>query len=30
MNSTATVVGGGFYGCMLAAHLADRGLRVTL
>ena len=30
MDWNATVIGGGFYGCMLAAHLADAGLRVTL
>ena len=30
MNSRATVIGGGFYGCMLAIHLAEQGVRVTV
>ncbi len=30
MDCSATVIGGGFYGCMLAVHLADAGLSVTL
>jgi glycine/D-amino acid oxidase-like deaminating enzyme len=30
MDCRATVIGGGFYGCMLAVHLAEAGLRVTL
>jgi glycine/D-amino acid oxidase-like deaminating enzyme len=30
MDSTTTVIGGGFYGCMLAIHLAEQGVRVTV
>ena len=36
MESTAdqsadtTIVGGGFFGCMIACHLAEQGQRVTL
>ena len=27
---TAIIVGGGFYGCSIAVHLAEKGWRVTL